>query len=132
MPTNFSNQNFKRYGPDHAAQNADTIALVVNPVKADNYATFSAKIIAQATLVSGDWNFTASGQDLQVTVNGKSGIDPSGTADATDDIAVAIFDSVGQEVFLVQDATDRDITNGTGDTLNIPALQFFVREVTPV
>lgn len=132
MPTNFSSQNFKRYGPDHAATNADSIALVVNPLKADNYATFSGKIIAQTSLAGGDWNFAASGDDLQVTVNGKSGIDPTGTAADTDDIAVAIFDSVGEEVFLVQDATDRNITNETGDTLDIPALVFYIREVTAV
>lgn len=129
---NFSNQDFKRYGPDHAAQNADKIALVKNPVKGEAYATFQSKIIAEDNLAAGDWNFTASGNDLQVTVNGKSGIDPTGTALDTDDIAVAIYDSVGQAVFLVQDATDRDITNETGDTLNIPALVFYVREVTPV
>lgn len=129
---NFSNQDFKRYGPDHAAQNADTIALVKNPVKGEAYSTFQSKIIAQTGLVAGDWNFAASGNDLQVTINGKSGIDPSGTAADTDDIAVAIFDSVGQAVFLVQDATDRNITNEAGDTLNIPAMVFYVREVTPV
>lgn len=129
---NFSDQDFKRYGPDRAAKNADTIALVVNPVKTDTFAAFQAKIIAQATLSEVDWNFAVSGNDLQVTINGKSNIDPSGTAASTDDIAVAIFDSVGQVVYLVQDATDRDITNQTGDTLNIPALVCYVREVTPV
>lgn len=132
MPTNFSSQNFKRYGPDHAAVNADSIALVKNPVKADPYATFATKVIASTTLGVGDWSFAASGEDLQVTINGKSGLDPSGTALATDDIAIAIYDSVGQEVFLVQDATDRDITNEAGDTVDIPALVFFVREVTAV
>jgi len=129
---NFSNQDFKRYGPDRAAQTADTIALVKNPVKGEAFATLQGKVIAQSPLSSADWNFTASGNDLQVTVNGKSGIDPSGTAASTDDIAVAIYDSVSQTVFLVQDATDRNITNETGDTLNIPALVFYVREVTPV
>lgn len=132
MPTNFSHADFKRYGPDRAQQNADKIALVVNPVKADTFAAFQGKIIAEDTLASGDWNFSASGEDLQVTINGKSGIDPSGTAAATDDIAVAVYDSVGQTVYLVQDVTDRDITNQTGDTLNIPAVVFYIREVTPV
>jgi hypothetical protein len=129
---NFSVQDFKRFGPDVAAQNADTIALVVNPVKADNFATFQGKIIAESPLVLADWNFAANANDLQVTINGKSNIDPSGTATSGDDIAVAIFDSVGEVVYLVQDVTDRPITNETGDALNIPALVFYVREPTPV
>jgi hypothetical protein len=129
---NFSLQEFKQFGPDRAAQNADTIALVVNPLKADIFATFQGKIIAQSALVLADWNFAANGNDLQVTINGKSNIDPSGTAASTDDIAVAIFDSVGGVVYLVQDVSDRTITNETGDALNIPALVFYVREPTPV
>lgn len=129
---NFSLQDFKQFGPDVAAQNADTIALVVNPLKADIFATFQGKIIAQSPLVLADWNFAANGNDLQVTINGKSNIDPSGTAASTDDIAVAIFDSAGGVVYLVQDVSDRTITNETGDALNIPALVFYVREPTPV
>jgi hypothetical protein len=132
MAVNYSHSDFKRYGPDRAQQSADTIALVVNPVKSDTFAAFQGKIIAQDTLASGDWNYAPDGEDLQVTINGKSGIDPSGTAADTDDIAVAVFDSVGETVYLVQDATDRNITNETGDTLNIPALVFYIREVTPV
>lgn len=132
MATNFSNLDFKRYGSQRAADNADTVGLVVNPIKGDTYTAFSAKLIAQAVLTTGDWNFVAEGADLKVTVNGKSGIDPSGTALDTDDIAVAVFDAINEIVYLVQDVVDRDITNEAGDTLNIPALVFYAREVSAV
>lgn len=127
---NYTHSDYKQFGPQVVKDNADTIALVKNPIKSDNYATFSGKIIAQAAMAGTDVNFAASGEDLQVTINGKSGIDPSGTAASADDICVAVFDSVGQKVYIVQDANDRDITNEAGDTVNIPALVTYIREMT--
>lgn len=127
---NYSNSDFKRYGPQVIADNADRIALVKGPLKADTFVQFQAKIIAEATMSSADVVFADSGNDLQVTINGKSAIDPTGTALVTDDIAVAVYSTVQEKVYMVQDAVDKVISNDNGDTVNIPALVFYVREAT--
>lgn len=129
---NFTHEDYKRFGPNVLVTDANRIALVKNPVKADSYATFLGKVIADTAMAGGDVSFAASGQDLQVTVAAKSGVDPSGTAIISDDLSVAVYSTVSQKVFIVQDAVNRAITNETGDTVNIPALVAFVREATAV
>jgi len=128
---NFSSYNFKLNGAQHVKDNANIIALALNVLKADNYATASGKIIASAAMTGADVSLAASGEDLQITINGKS-IDPTTTGLVTDDLVVLILDSVGSEVILCQDATDRIITNEAGDTVTIPTLQAFVRELSAV
>lgn len=130
---NYSHSDFKKFGPNILVTTANRIALVKNPVKTDSYATFAGKVIADAALVGGtDVAFADVGNDLQVTIAAKNNIDPSGTALISDDICVAIYDTVSEKVFLVQDANDRAITNEVGDLLNIPSLVFFNREMTAV
>lgn len=133
MAINYSHSDFKKFGPNVLVTTANRIGLVKNPVKTDSYATFVAKVIADAAFVGGtDVAYADVGNDLQVTLAAKPNIDPSGTALITDDICVAVYDTVSQKVFLVQDANDRVITNETSDLLNIPALVFFNRELTAV
>lgn len=128
----FSSTEYKQNGPNILKTDADFIGLVKNPVKADNWATFTSKLIATAAIVPDDVVFAASGNDLQVTIAAKSNIDPSGTAIATDDLSVVVYSSATQKVHICQDATNRDITNGAGDTVNIPSLVAFIREYATV
>lgn len=125
----YSSTAAKRYGPQKAAEECDVICLVLNPVKAESFAAFQAKIIAQAAISISDWNFTNSGENLTVTVNAKSNIDPSGTAADADDLCVAVIDTVNQAVHYVQDVVDRVVTNETDDTINIPGLQLTIGEL---
>jgi len=128
MATFFSSSNWKRNGPQHAKNNANAIALVKNPAKADNWATFQTKIVAQAPITGLDISLTDVGNDLQISVNGKSGIDQSAAALATDDLCMTIIDTVGEEVMLCLDANDRAVTNEVGDTIDLPAMTHFIRE----
>lgn len=128
---NYSNSDFKRYGPQRAAEQATKIALVKNPAKGDTFAAFAAKIIAQDDLELADWTFAAVGEDLRVRIAAKTGLTPTGTALATDDLSVAVFDDVGEAVYFVQDAVDRVIA-ASPDTVTIPQLEFFIREMTAV
>lgn len=131
--SNYTHSDYKRYGPNILTTEANMkVALVKNPAKADSYAAFTAKIIAQADLAGGDVVFAAQGEDLKVTVAAKTNIDPSGTAIISDDLSVAIYSTTTQKVYIVQDAVNRAITNETGDTVNIPELVVFVRELTAV
>lgn len=114
-----------------AAAKADCNLLVVvkAPVKSDTYAAFMAKVIAQAGLVSGDWTETYTGENLRVTTNAKTSVDPSGAALDTDDICVAAVDTVNEIVYICQDATDRVVTNEVGDTVTIPGLNILLPEL---
>lgn len=128
----FSSTEYKQNGPNILKTDADFIGLIKNPSKADSYATMLTKLIATAPIVAADVTFAASGNDLQVTVAGKSGIDPSDTAALADDLSVVVYSSATQKVHICQDAVNRDITNGTGDTVNIPNLVAFIREYSVV
>lgn len=128
---NFSSLNFKKKGAEHLKNNGTLLALAIDVEATDTYAEASAKIIASAAMTSGDVALTEDGDDLKITVNGKS-IDPSSTADATDDLVVLVLDDVNEEVIICNDATDRVITNEDGDTVTIPAIVTFIRETTAV
>jgi 2-iminoacetate synthase ThiH len=128
---NFSSFNYKKNGAQHLKDNANTIALALNVTSADSYAAASAKIIASAAMTSGDVALTAGANDLKVTVNGKS-IDPTATGDVADDLVTLLIDSLGEEIIICQDATDRYITNEEGDMVIIPAMIIYNRELTQV
>ncbi len=127
----FSSYNFKLNGAQHLKDNGKLLALAKGVLKADTYVQASAKIIASAAMTGADVTLAPSGNDLQITVNGKS-IDPVATAAAIDDLVVLVLDDINDEVILCQDATDRDITNETGDMVTIPALITHIRETSAV
>jgi hypothetical protein len=128
---NFSSLNFKKKGAEHLKNNGTLLALAIDVAKTDTYAQASAKIIASAAMTSSDVALTEDGDDLKITVNGKS-IDPSSTAAANEDLVVLVIDDVNEEVIICNDATDRVITNEDGDTVTIPAIVTFIRETTAV
>ncbi|MDO6489284.1 hypothetical protein Q4503_16435 [Colwellia sp. 6_MG-2023] len=128
---NFSSFNFKKNGAQHLKDNGKLLALAIDVVKADTYAQASAKVIASAAMTSGDVALTEDNDDLKITVNGKS-IDPSSTAAANNDLVVLVLDDVNEEVIICNDATDRVITNEDGDTVTIPAIVTFMRELAAV
>ena len=132
MATRFSSFDFKKNGPQHLKDNIDIALVVKDVLKSDNYAATLAKAIASTAMTGTDVAITVSGEDCLTTINAKSDIDPSGTATALEDIAVAYCDSVGGEVILVVDATDRVTTNEVGDVIGFPAAQHFSRETTAV
>lgn len=126
----FTKATIKQNGYQYLKDNVTIAYLCKNPLAADNLATIQSKSIADAAIAGTDVSFSPSGNDLLVTVNGKSGIDPSGTAVSTDDIQVVYCSA--SEVLVSVDANDRDLTNETGDTVDIPAAQIYVRELGPV
>lgn len=128
---NFSSYNFKLNGAQHLKDNADTLALALNVTSADSYSEATAKVIGSSAMTGSDVALAANGNDLQITINGKS-IDPSNTGADTDDLVVLALDSANSEVILCLDATDRVITNEDGDTVAIPASQTYIRELSAV
>jgi hypothetical protein len=132
MAIQFSSFNFKKNGPQHLKDNIDITLVCKDLLKTDTYAQALAKAIATVAMTGADVAITASGEDALTSINGKSGIDPSGAATAGDDICIAHCNSVGAEVILVADATDRIVTNEENDTINILATQHYSRETTVV
>lgn len=125
----FSSYNFKLNGAQHVKDNGKLLALAKNPLKADTYAATIAKVIASAAMTGADVALAPVGEELQITVNGKS-IDPIATALIGDDLAVLIIDDVNEEIIICQDATDRIVTNEAGDMVTIPALITNLPELT--
>ena len=123
----YTSQAVKRNGPQYLKDNVTTAYLCIAPAKGDNIAAIQGKAIAQVALPGTDVTLTDSGNDLLVNINGKSGIDPSGTATSGQDIGVVYCSAT--ENLLCIDATDRDLTNETGDTIDIPAAQYTVPEL---
>jgi len=126
----FTKATIKQNGYQYLKDNVTIAYLCKNPLAADNLAAIQSKSIADAAIAGTDVSFSPSGSDLLITINGKSGIDPSGTALATDDIQVVYCSAT--EVLASIDANDRDLTNEEGDTVDIPAAQVYVRDLTPV
>ena len=128
---NFSSYNYKLKGAQHLKDNGKLLALAKDVVKADTYPQTIAKIIASAAMTGTDVVLAPEGDDLKVTVNGKS-IDPTATAAADEDLVVLVLDDINDEVILCQDAADRVITNEDGDMVAIPAIVTFNRELSAV
>ncbi|WP_143872504.1 hypothetical protein [Catenovulum sediminis] len=126
----YTHSKVKRNGYQYIKDNGDLVVILKGPLKADNWATTQSKILAQSAIATGDMFLTDVGDDLQFTSNPKSGVDPDLSAVNTDDIAAAILDTVNQEVLIVQDIVDKDILNADGDTITIPGLSVFSRELS--
>jgi len=108
-------------GPQYLKNNV-TIAFVCKaPTKSDTRAQIVSKSFASVAVANADIGIAVNGVNVVMTTNAKSGLDPSATATAGEDIAI-VFCSV-TEVLACIDATDRIITNETGDTIDIPAGQ---------
>jgi hypothetical protein len=127
----FSSYNFKLHGAQHLKDNSSLMALAIDVSKTDTYAQTTAKVIASAPMTGSDVQLEPDNDDLKITANGKS-IDPTSTAEASNDLVVLFLDETNEEVIVCQDATDRVITNEDGDTVAIPAVIAFVRELTKV
>lgn len=127
----FSSYNFKLKGAQHLKDNGNLLALAVDVVKAETYAETMAKVIASEAMTGADIALIPNGEDLQVTINGKS-IDPIATADINQDLVTLAIDTVNEEIIICVDATDRIITNEDGDMVVIPAIITNVRELSAV
>ena len=119
--TQFASDAVLTNGPQYFKNNVTICYVCKAPAKADSLAVIQGKSIADVAVVSADVTIADSGDNITMTVNAKSGIDPSGTATAGEDIAVVYCS--GTEVLGCIDATDRILTNETDDTIDIPAGQ---------
>ncbi|HAT42341.1 MAG TPA: hypothetical protein DCS87_11585 [Rheinheimera sp.] len=124
----FTSNDFKQFGANILKTDANAIALVKGVVKADSYATAISKIVASTTFAAADVSFAANGQDLRATFVAKSGVAVTAAAIITDDLSVMVYSTTSQKIHLCQDVTDRAITNGAGDKVDIPAFTYDIKD----
>ena len=122
----YASNNVLRNGPEYLKANVTVAYVCKAPAKTDTISEIVSKSFASVAFATSDINIAASddGLDIVMTTNAKSGLNPSDTAAENEDIAV-VFCSVTENLGAI-DATDRVITNETGDTIDIPAGQVTV------
>jgi len=119
--TQFASNAVLTNGPQYLKDNVSIAHVCKAPAKSDTLSQIQGKSFASIAVASADIGIAVVGVNVVMTTNAKSGLDPSATATAGEDIAI-VFCS-GTEVLGCIDATDRIITNETGDTIDIPAGQ---------
>lgn len=130
--------DIKRNGYEYLKANVATVHLCKDPAHDDDLATIQSKSILEAPFTSSDVGLMDTTTELVVTLNPKSGLDPSGTATdggdgdgpLGDDIAL-VYVSTTKNLLAI-DAKDRVIPNEEGDIVNIPAAQITVRQLKAV
>lgn len=111
----------------------DEVGILKNPLPTDDEATLATKIIASTSMSAVDVNVSEEpDRRAKLIVNAKSGIDPSGAAADTDDIAWYARNTTASRFELVTDIVDKEIVNGANDTVNVPQMVTYVGEVTSV
>ena len=108
-------------GPQYLKDNVSIAHVCKAPAKSDTRAQIVSKSFASVVVANADIGIAVNGVNVVMTTNAKSGLDPSDTATAGEDIAI-VFCS-GTEVLACIDATDRIITDEQGDTIDVPAGQ---------
>ena len=122
-----SHSDVKRAGLSLAKANADLQVVLKNPQAGDNYATLFGKVIAQATFTSTDMAINTVGNDEVGTINGKADVDQSDVAADTDDLCMALVDTVNSKFYYIVDAVDKAISNDDGETISWNAWSITVK-----
>ena len=110
-------------GLNEAKNNANQLHLIKNYAQGDSYATVLANSLANAATVSGDYPLTNQGTlGRQITSPLKS---PASTASsiASDDLHIALLDTVGSRVLMVTDETSDQVITSP-NVVNFPAINF--------
>jgi hypothetical protein len=117
----FASNSVLTNGPQYLKDNVTIMHICKAPTKADTLVQIQGKSFASVAFSTSDVSIAPDGDNIVVTTNPKSGLDPSDTAVAEEDIAI-VFCS-GTEVLGCIDAADRILTNEAGDTIDVPAGQ---------
>ena len=129
---NFSSFQYKK-SPLAVLEACDEIGIIKNPLKTDTDAEMLAKLVCVTAMSAVDVAFTEEGDgSARIAINAKSGIDPSNSALDTDDICLFVRNSTLTRFEVIQDINDRNITNYSGDLLDIPQVISFIREPSAI
>ena len=115
----------KRHGYQRVQDTVAVAYMCIAFDPADDLATIQSNSIAETPFTGADVSFVENGQMLEVIFNGKSDIDPTGTATAEDDLVVVLCNTTSYLV--VGDALDEAISNGEGDRVGFPQFKITVK-----
>ncbi|WP_163557584.1 hypothetical protein [Halomonas sp. NO4] len=123
----FASDNVLDNGPAHIQANCERQVLISSYTFGDSYSTVTSNILAEASMASGDFTFSSSGDDrVLTTASGKSdsSANDSGTASH-----IAFLDDTASEVLWVTEETSgQSITSG--NPVNFPQLTYTVTQPT--
>lgn len=109
-----------------------TVATKMMLIKAytagDSYATVTGNKLAEATMASGDYTLSSSGNNrVLTTASGKSATATAGSG-AGPDLHIAFTDGAAKVLWVTDETTDQVITSG--NTVNFPQLTYTSNQPT--
>lgn len=122
----------KKVQAEHIKNRIKLGVIVKGHSKGDDWATIQSQIIAQAAYSSADVAVADSGDDVTITFNPKSDVDPSNTALQSEDISFLALDTDANKVLHCADMKDRLVTNETNDRVSWPAIVHTIKETVSV
>lgn len=94
----YTPDDVKKVLGNHIKNNINLGVIVKGHSKGDDWATTQGQIIAQVAYTSADVAVAVTGDDVTVTFNPKSDVDPSATAIASDDISFLALDTNNSKI----------------------------------
>jgi len=113
----------------NAIKNAATHMLLIKAYTAgDSYATVVSNLLADVTMVAGDYTITSSGNNrVLTTAAGKSATASAGSG-ASPNLHIAFTDGSAKVLWVTDETTDQVITSG--NTVNFPQLTYTSNQPT--
>lgn len=117
---------------DNGLNGIKTVATKMMLIKAytagDSYATVISNLLAEATMASGDYTLSSSGNNrVLTTASGKSATASAGSG-AAPDLHIAFTDGAAKVLWVTDETTDQVITSG--NTVNFPQLTYTSNQPT--
>ena len=120
------NPNTLDNGLNAIVSNSNQVHVIKNYTLADTYATVIGNSVANAALAGGDKVLGDAANGRQVAVASKS-TTVTGDTIVTDDLHIALIDTVNSRVDAVTDeTTDQELT--TGNPITIPAINWIINQ----
>jgi len=117
--TQFASNAVLINGPQYLKDNVTIMHICKAPLKSDTLTQIEGKSFASVEFNSSDISIESSGDNISIITAQKVGLIANNEAAETDDIAV-VFCS-GTENLACLDATDRVLSDASGDTLEVTA-----------
>lgn len=110
-------------GLNYIKNNCNKIALISSYSVGESYATVNAKILAEATMTTGDFTLAASGNNRTLTsAAGKSDTAANATGGSATN-HIAFLNTTGSEVLWVTEETSGQVVTA-GNPVNFPSLVY--------
>lgn len=116
-------------GPNFIKSNCNKMALISAYTFGASYATVNAAILAEVTMVSGDFTLAGSGNDRTLTVAaGKQDSSANATGGSASN-HIAFLDTVNSKVLWVTEETSGQVVNA-GNPITFPSLVYTSKALT--